>query len=379
MKVLHLVKTSTGATWAYRLMRDLVQMGDEVHVAMPVDGAMVPLYRSAGIIVHELNYSLKGAFGTMKKIRSLVNDIKPDIIHSHFVLTTLLMRLALRNYNIARVFEVPGPLHLEHWFFRKADLWTAQKKTDFWIPTCKWSLDKYIECGVNTDRLFLTYYGGDLVDKSYESGKLRAELGLNSDDIVVGMVAYIYAPRKYLGEKRGIKGHEDLIDAVALIQDKYPDLHLVFVGGPWVGADKYEKEVIAYGKQKVRNIHFLGTRNNVPELYQDFDMVVHPSHSENLGGAAESLMLGVPTIASNVGGFPDIVIPGATGYLTNVASASSIAEAIETIIANPQEAKSMAKYGQEYLRDLLDAKKTSRDVYWFYRQILDIFNLTGMA
>ena len=108
-------------------------------------------------------------------------------------------------------------------------------------------------------------------------------------------------------------------------------------------------------------------------------MVVHPSHSENLGGAAESLMLGVPTIASNVGGFPDIVIPGATGYLTNVASASSIAEAIETIIANPQEAKSMAKYGQEYLRDLLDAKKTSRDVYGFYRQILDIFNLTGMA
>ena len=38
MKSLHLVKTSTGATWAFRVMRDLVQMGEEVHVAMPVDG-----------------------------------------------------------------------------------------------------------------------------------------------------------------------------------------------------------------------------------------------------------------------------------------------------------------------------------------------------
>lgn len=374
MKVLHLVKTSTGATWAYRLMRDLVQMGDEVHVAMPVDGAMVPLYRSAGIIVHELNYSLKGAFGTMKKIRSLVNDIKPDIIHSHFVLTTLLMRPALWNYDVARVFEVPGPLHLEHWIFRNADLWTASKKKDFWIPTCKWSLAKYKECGVKEDRLFLTYYGGDLADKTYEAGKLRTELCLSQDDIVVGMVAYMYAPKKYLGEKRGLKGHEDLIDAVALIQDKYPNLHLVFIGGPWVGADKYEKDVIAYGKQKVRNIHFLGTRTNVPELYQDFDMVVHPSHSENLGGAAESLMLGVPTIASNVGGFPDIVIPGKTGYLTDVASPSSIASAIEKVIANPVEARSMAKHGQEYLRNLLDAKKTSKDVYGFYRQILKVFN-----
>ena len=55
MKSLHLVKTSTGATWAFRLMRDLVAMGDEVHVAMPVDGILVPKYKEAGIIIHELN------------------------------------------------------------------------------------------------------------------------------------------------------------------------------------------------------------------------------------------------------------------------------------------------------------------------------------
>ena len=76
----------------------------------------------------------------------------------------------------------------------------------------------------------------------------------------------------------------------------------------------------------------------------------------------------------NVGGFPDIVIPGKTGYLTDVASPSSIASAIEKVIANPVEARSMAKHGQEYLRNLLDAKKTSKDVYGFYRQILKVFN-----
>ena len=45
MKSLHLVKTSTGATWAFRVMRDLVQMGEDVHVAMPVDGILVQQYK----------------------------------------------------------------------------------------------------------------------------------------------------------------------------------------------------------------------------------------------------------------------------------------------------------------------------------------------
>lgn len=373
MKSLHLVKTSTGATWAFRVMRDLVQMGDEVHVAMPVDGILVQQYKDAGINVHELNYSMINALSSIMQIRKIVDEVKPEIVHSHFVLTTLLMRIALRNYNIPRVFEVPGPLHLEHFIYRNIELYTAQKNKDFWIPTCKWSLEKYKSCGIDDNHLFLTYYGGDLVDKHYQKGLLRKELGLKSSDIVVGMVAYMYAPKKFLGEKRGLKGHEDLIDAVAIIQDKYPNLHLVFIGGPWVGAEKYEQEVISYGKSKVRNVYFLGTRRNVPDLYQDFDMVVHPSHSENLGGAAESLMLAVPTIASNVGGFPDIVIPEKTGYLSEPYNPRSIANAIEQVIANPIKAKQMAEYGKTYLRELLNAKKTSRDVYNFYRLIQDCF------
>lgn len=370
MKVLHLVKTSTGASWAYRLMRDLVQMGEEVHVAMPLGGALVEKYVDSGIVVHELDFSIRNAVPAMRQLRKIVEDVKPDIVHSHFVLTTLLMRLALRNVGVPRVFEVPGPLHLEHFMFRNADLLTAQKGKDFWIPTCRWSLDRYRQSGIGDERLFLTYYGGDLVDREYQSGLLRAELGLSQADIVVGMVAYMYAPKWYLGERRGLKGHEDLIDAVAMLQDKYPDLHLVFVGGPWEGADKYARKVTAYGSGKVRNVHFLGTRSNVPELYQDFDMVVHPSHSENLGGAAESLLLGIPTIATDVGGFPDIVIPGKTGYLVKADDPYSIANAIERVIARPEEAKAMAEYGRKYLRNLLDSKKTSADVYDFYRQLI---------
>lgn len=371
MKSLHLVKTSYGANWAYRVMRDLVELGEEVHVAMPIDGPLVPAYKEAGIIVHEINYSILGSVKTMRKLREIVDEVSPDIIHSHFVITTLLMRLALRRNRIPRVFEVPGPLHLEHTIFRYADILTAQKEIDFWIPTCQWSYNTYLKCGIDKNRLLLTYYGGDLSNKKYEKGKLRKELNLKDSDIIVGMVAYMYAPKRFLGERRGLKGHEDLIDAISMIQDKYPNLHLVIVGGAWNGAVKYEKEVIAYGNNHCKRIHFLGTRNDVPELYQDFNMVVHPSHSENLGGAGESLCLGIPTIATSVGGFPDIVIPEETGYLVSPYSPTEIADVIEQVICHPEKAKQLAQKGQAFVKEKLNAKNTSKAVYSFYRKIIN--------
>lgn len=372
MRSLHLVKTSTGGTWAFRLMRELVSMGEEVHVAMPIDGPLVQKYKESGITIHELCYSITKPFKTIKAIRNVVKEVNPDIVHSHFVVCALLMRIALRHDDTKRVFEVPGPLHLEHILYRAADILSAQKSKDFWIATCQWSYNRYLKAGINQNRIFLTYYGGDLVDVHYPKGKLRQELGLSNDNFIVGMVAYMYAPKRFLGERRGLKGHEDLIDAVSLIQDKYPHLHLIIIGGAWDGAAAYEQQVIAYGKKKVRNIHFLGTRTDVPELYQDINVVVHPSHSENLGGAGESLILGVPTIATNTGGFPDIVRPGETGYLVPVCSPIKIAQAIEEVISYPEKAMELAQNGKRLLFEKLDAKKTSMDVYRFYRAIVSM-------
>ena len=374
MKSLHLVKTSSGADWAYRLMRDLVSYGEEVHVAMPLGGVHVQKYKNAGVIVHEINYSLLRPLSTVLALRKIVKDVNPDIIHSHFVLTTLIMRVALIDIRIPRVFEVPGPLHLEHSLYRNVDILSAHKKIDFWIPTCKWSYDTYVRNGIDTKRLFLTYYGGDLADKQYTRGLLRSELNLMNGEKIVGMVAYMYAPKRFLGQKRGLKGHEDLIDAVSLIQDKYPDMHLVFIGGPWNGAEKYAERVVEYGKAKVKNVHFLGTRRNVPDLYQDIDVVVHPSHTENLGGAAESLLLSVPTIATSVGGFLDIVIPGKTGFLVPPKNPVALSCAIEKVINNYDEAKRLATNGCVLLKEILNSQNTSRDVWGFYRDIQNIFN-----
>jgi glycosyltransferase involved in cell wall biosynthesis len=278
------------------------------------------------------------------------------------------MRIGLRNFDIPRVFQVAGPLHLEHYFTRKLDLWTANKK-DYWIPTCKWVYDTYKKNGVSEKRMILSRYRGERTSREYIKGLLRKELGLTDTDIIVGMVAYMYAPKKYLGQKRGIKGHEDFIDAIKLLSEKYENLYGVCIGGAWNGAVEYEQQIRKYAAKKCDKVFLLGTRTNVPDLYQDFNVAVHPSHSENIGGAGESLFLGIPTVATNIGGFPDVVIDGVTGYLANPKDPVSLAKAIDKMLSNPEKAKEMSQKGRELICKQ-SIESTTKQIADFYKFIL---------
>ena len=152
---------------------------------------------------------------------------------------------------------------------------------------------------------------------------------------------------------------------------EFKRIKAVIIGGAWDGAIKYEQKLMALGEKKCgENIYFLGTRSDVPELYADIDLVVHPSYSENLGGAAESLLLGIPTISSNVGGFPDIVIHKETGYLVNPGKPEEIASAVEYALNNYDAMKEMAIAGEKKVGILMDVNRTGKEMFWIYNKIL---------
>ena len=131
--------------------------------------------------------------------------------------------------------------------------------------------------------------------------------------------------------------------------------------------------MVEYGENKLgAKVHFLGTRQDVPRLYPDFDIAVHPSLSENLGGAAESLLMGIPTIATNIGGFPDIVKENKTGWLVPPSDPSSLARKIVSVLDHPDNAKKVADFGkQEMLREL-DVNNTATQVFDFYKYVMSI-------
>lgn len=376
MKVLHLLKTSTGATWALRQLRELVKLGIEVHVALP-DGPLVKEYQAVGVHTHLLQTGIYVKtpwknIALFKQFKQLVEQVKPDIIHSHFVATTLTMRLALgKNHPIKRIFHVPGPLHLEHKLFRNVELFTAGN-ADYWLASCRWTAKAYQRFGVDKKRIGLVYYGVDINDfKIGLSAKLHQELELSPDTKIIGNVAYFYAPKKHLGQKRGLKGHEDLIDAIDIASKTQKDIVGVFVGGPWAGCQDYMNEVIEYAKNKrYGRYYFLGLRRDIQQLYGDFTLAVHPSHSENVGGAVESLFCQCPTISSDVGGFPDLVKPNVTGWLTPAKDPQALASTLLIALEDKTTRDTLAKQGRALAQQMFDVRNNAQDVANYYTKLL---------
>lgn len=381
MKALHLVKTTVGATWALREIQVLIRLGCEIHVALPDRDGLYEDYKKAGAYVHIANVDI-ASFKTSPlaftkaviDFRKLVLKINPDIIHSHFVGTTYFMRMALTGIPIKRIFQVPGPLHLEKNITRKVDVNLANKY-DYWIPTCHLSKQYYLNEGVAKDRLTTIFYGSDVsvFNTNQSKGSLRSELNIPDGIKIVGMVAFVYPPKKWLGQSRGLKGHEDLIDAMSIVIKQRKDVVCVIVGGAWGDSEEYYNQVIEYGKKKLGDkVQFLGTRQDVPSLYPDFNIAVHPSLSENLGGAAESLLMGIPTIATNIGGFPDIVIENKTGWLVPPSDPSSLAQKIVSVLDHPDNAKKVADFGKHEMLRELDVNNTATQVCDFYKYIMSI-------
>lgn len=367
------MKTATGGNWALRQMQLLVAHGMDVHVALP-PGPLVPQYLDSSIKVHaidELAHNPASALRFGRRARALVAQLAPSVISSHFVNTTLAARLALgRHHATPRLFHVPGPLHLEHEATARAELITAGPR-DGWIGSCQWTCDEYLRRGVAAERLFLIYNGVDVDSFTPRPpGALRRELGLDPTVPIVGMVAYAYAPKRYLGQKRGIKGHEDAIDAMATVRQHFPNAVLVVTGGPWGNAHDYFAKVVRYGKERLgTGVVFLGTRPNVRELYADYDVALYPSHSENVGGTGEGSLLAVPAIASAVGGQPDIIRDGETGWLVPPRDPPALARAILDALRHPEEAKRRAVAAQQRARELLDLRKSVAELEAAYERV----------
>jgi glycosyltransferase involved in cell wall biosynthesis len=181
----------------------------------------------------------------------------------------------------------------------------------------------------------------------------------------------MYAPKWILGQYRGVKGHEDFITALSRVRERCPEVRGVIVGGPWDGATWYEQRLRDLGAQTCNgSLYFTGSRNDVAAIYPDLDLAVVPSLSENLGGAAEPLLSGVPVVASNVGGLPDLIHDGETGWLVPSANPGALAAAIEDALTNRHEARSRTARGQALARQLLDVGRTGREVAAIYENVL---------
>jgi glycosyltransferase involved in cell wall biosynthesis len=106
-----------------------------------------------------------------------------------------------------------------------------------------------------------------------------------------------------------------------------------------------------------KTIFFKGEINNsdVPDVLRRFDVFVIPSRSESFGVAAvEASSVGLPVIASNVGGLPEVVIDGETGLLFESENVNDLCDKLYYFYQNPKFAGDCSERGSEFVRRNFD-------------------------
>lgn len=358
----------------------LVRSGVDVHVALPsAQGKTIAAWRRAGAHIHVADLSLPVRRpqlfpATLRSARRLVQEVHPDLIHSHFVATTLTLRMALgKNHRIPRVYQVAGPLHLEHWHTRLPDITTAGD-ADYWIGSSRCIVNHYLSAGIPDSRLFLSYYGWPVEEfATHRQFYLHDRLGIPHSSRLVGNTNIMYPPKRYLGQRVGLKCHEDVIDALALATRSDPEVKGVLIGdsyglAPWYEAKLKENARRACGD----NVYMPGlfTTAEVAKSWPDFDCAVHVPLSENCGGVIEPLLAGVPVIASNVGGIPDVVVEGETGRLVPPRDPAKLAKCITQVLGDHDRHREMALKGRALVRHMFSRERTAKEVLQVYRHIL---------
>ncbi|MDQ2787149.1 MAG: glycosyltransferase, partial [Chloroflexota bacterium] len=115
----------------------------------------------------------------------------------------------------------------------------------------------------------------------------------------------------------------------------------------------------------------LGMRSDVPALLPDFDIAVQPSHTEGVAGTCiEAQLLGIPVIATNVGGQSDLIVDGETGRLVPPKDPPAMAAAILDALHGPERTRVMAARGHDRAEALFNGKTNNAAVLEMYARML---------
>lgn len=372
MKILHIIpKMSFGGAEkiALGLAGEAQKNGHEVRILsiMPQNDYQSRLDQ-AGVGFFSLDYTgklglrdvpniLKGK----KDLEQYIRSWKPDLIHSHLFIS----KIFLLGLNILR--EIPL-VHTQHdnspWWNRSG---LSDKAKTYIESRFQRKLAQYTACisdsvkadiqnigdAKASDRCITIYNFIDL-----PSG--RAIPGIISKQSVNLMMLC-----RLMMDKKGI----DL--AINILKELRNDsvlARLILVGK---GNDEGKIKKLVAQKELQAEVEFRGYQEDIYSQYQDADIVLMPSRWEGFGlSAAEAAAAAKPVIASRVGGLPEVVLHGETGYLCESENVLQFSERVRELVSDADLYKKMACHAQELAYDRFNIDKAFKQYEQLYYSAL---------
>jgi glycosyltransferase involved in cell wall biosynthesis len=188
--------------------------------------------------------------------------------------------------------------------------------------------------------------------------EVRRRLGVPPEKYVVG----------WFGRMTAVKRTDDLLTMLTGLRERGIDALLLLVGD---GTDRADLEQRAHDLGIARSCLFLGYQEEVAPWYAICDAVVLTSANEGTPVTIiEALAAGRPVVSTRVGGVPDVVDEGETGFLVRRGDTHAMAERLELLARNPERARTMGETGRSRVLERYSVSRLVDDVDELYRRLL---------
>lgn len=286
-------------------------------------------------------------------VKKVIAEIRPDIVHAHYASSYGFIG-AMVNFHPfyisvwgSDVFRFPKYSFLHKFIFKfsisRADRIFSTSKI------MKTEIEKY-----TSKNIFVIPFGIDVERFKF----ISEQKDLNDDSIVIGTI-------KTLEKRYGI---EFLIRAFAIFKKKNLEKKIkLLICGKGTLLDELTKLTVELGVQE--NTIFTGyiNHNEVQFYHNKLDIYIAPSLEESFGVAVlEASACNKPVVVSNVGGLPEVVDHGVTGFIVEPSNPVHLAEAIEKLIMDPDLRNKMGRMGRAKVIREYDWNKCVSDMVEHY-------------
>ncbi len=310
------------------------------------------------VSIEILEDSLDGKLSAARKLGKILRAYKPEILHLHFVGFIGLFPWLGRLVSAERVFFTDQSSRPENYLASRAPLWKRML-----VRLINWPLTKVIcvsdynyRCMTTLDILpasrFERIYNSVDLSRVSESAQrasaFRERHNIPADRKLVTQVSWLIPE----------KGIPDLIEAMRQLVAHDEQVQLVLVGdGSY--REQYEKLALELGI--AGHVTWTGLVQDpfAEGVYDAADIVCQVSRWQEAFGwvIAEAMAYGKPIVGTSVGGIPEVVEDGKTGFLVDSGDASQIAERLLLLSRNESLRKQMGQAGREAVQKKFDLRK----------------------
>lgn len=267
-------------------------------------------------------------------------ELRPDVLHTHLSSSDFLGSLAGRRLGVPVVSTLhsAGPQNGRRRRLRQRLAAAARRRGASRVIAVSDAARRYhAELGWDDPERLLTVRNGIRAEARAGVGpRIRECLGIAADELVLATVSVL---------KEG-KGHEIAIELTAALRERGVPAHLLVLGDGPLRAE-IERSLERLGG----HAQALGHRDDVADVLDAVDVLVHPSSADAFPGAVlEAMAASVPVLASDVGGIPEIVVDGGTGLLVAAPpAAATMIEPLARLAGDPELRRRLGRAGRERL------------------------------